>query len=154
MFGFVRLGAVRKWAAGKADIPAFVWFSNLDLCDGETISTAIFNSDITLSVQSFSCFMSVAVLKATYAEHSHILFCLVDIKNRSFLASCVFWFVFLNASSFRLAVFGGFLKNLINRKFWAVEYWNIGYIIWLISLFEFFSESKYLKLFYFLFLLV
>ena len=27
------------------------------------------------------------------------LFCLVDIKKRSFLTSCVFWFVFLNASS-------------------------------------------------------
>ena len=27
------------------------------------------------------------------------LFCLVDIKKRSLLTSCVFWFVFLNASS-------------------------------------------------------
>ena len=54
----------------------------LDLCEGESFSTAIFNCDIQLSVYSCWCFISVypfvvvlkafvALLKATYAEHSH-----------------------------------------------------------------------------------
>ena len=49
----------------------------LDLCEGGKFSTAVGNSDIQLSVYSFSCFISVcpfvAFLKATYAEHSHIV---------------------------------------------------------------------------------
>ena len=51
--------------------------------------TAIFNSDIELSVYSFSCFISVRPFVATYAENVHIV-CPVDIKKRSFLTSCVF----------------------------------------------------------------
>ena len=54
------------------------------------------NSDIQLCVlYSFSWIISicpsVALLKATYAEYSYILF-LVDIKKCSFLTSCVFCF--------------------------------------------------------------
>ena len=44
---------------------------------GRSFLTAIFNSDIQLSVYSFSCFISVcrfvALLKATYAENPHIV---------------------------------------------------------------------------------
>ena len=83
-------------AFGKASSLATIEFGN------DYFSTAIFKSNIRLSV-SFSWFISVcpfvAVLKAMYVENSHALFCLVDIKKRSFLTSCVFWFVFLNASS-------------------------------------------------------
>ena len=47
---------------------------------------------------SFSCFIYVFVRlsKVTYAENSQIFFCLVDIKKRSFLTSCVFWFLYSN----------------------------------------------------------
>ena len=52
-------------------------FSKLDLCEGGNLSTAIFNSDFQLNVNSISCFISVcpfvAFLKATYAENSHIV---------------------------------------------------------------------------------
>ena len=45
---------------------------------GRKLSTAIFNSDIQLSVYSFSCFISVcpfvALLKATYAKNLRIVF--------------------------------------------------------------------------------
>ena len=51
--------------------------SKLDLCYGGSFSTAIFNSDIPLRFASFSrviyCFPFVALLKATYAENSHIV---------------------------------------------------------------------------------
>ena len=53
------------------------FISKLDLCGGGIISTAIFNSDIHLSVYTFSRFISVcpfvAALKATFAENSHIV---------------------------------------------------------------------------------
>ena len=45
--------------------------------EGGILSTAIFNSDIQPSDDSLSCFLSVcpfvALLKATYAENSHIV---------------------------------------------------------------------------------
>ena len=48
----------------------------LEIYEGGSFSTAIFNSDIQLSFFSFSCFISVcpfvALLKATYAENMHI----------------------------------------------------------------------------------
>ena len=52
--------------------------SKLDLCEGGSFSTAIFNSDIHVKiVSSCSCFISVcrfvALLKATYAENSRIV---------------------------------------------------------------------------------
>ena len=56
--------------------------------------TPIFNSDIQLSVYSFSCFTSVcpfvALLKAACAENSHIVFsCRYLKQKRPFLTSCV-----------------------------------------------------------------
>ena len=49
----------------------------LDLCEEEAFELHIVNSDIQLSVYSISCFISVcpfvALLKATYAENSHIV---------------------------------------------------------------------------------
>ena len=63
-------------------------FSKLDLCEGGSFSTAIFNSDIQLSVYSFLCFVSVcplvALLKATYAENSHTVFVLSILKSVHF----------------------------------------------------------------------
>ena len=51
--------------------------SKLDLCEGGTFSTAIFYSDIHLSVYFFSCFISacpfVDLLKETYVGNSHIV---------------------------------------------------------------------------------
>ena len=53
--------------------------SKLDLCEGGSVSTATFNTDIQLSVYSFSCVMSVcpfvALINATYtyAENSHVI---------------------------------------------------------------------------------
>ena len=53
--------------------------SKLDFCEGESFPTAIFNSDTQLSVYSCACFIFlcpfVALLKATYAENSHIVLC-------------------------------------------------------------------------------
>ena len=61
---------------------------------GRKFFNSIFNSDILLSVYSFSCFLSVcpfvSLLKARYAEHSHIVLSCRYKKNRSFLTSCVF----------------------------------------------------------------
>ena len=58
---------------GKAKLGWQKSFSQLDLCEGRSFSTAIFNTGIQLRVVSFSCFISVcpfiALLKATYAEH-------------------------------------------------------------------------------------
>ena len=52
------------------------------------VNTAIFNSDIQLSVYFFSCFISVcpfvALLKATYAEKSHIVFVLSTLQSVHF----------------------------------------------------------------------
>ena len=60
-------------------VHCFPPFSNLDHCKGGIFSTAIFNSDIKLSVYSFSCFISVypfvALLKAMYAENAYIVLC-------------------------------------------------------------------------------
>ena len=60
----------------------------------DRFSNAIFNSDIQLSVYTFSCFISVCpfvtLIKAAYAENSLSVFCFVDIKKRSFLTSSVF----------------------------------------------------------------
>ena len=53
-------------------------FSKLDLCEGRHFSTAIFNSDIQLSLFLMFVFYIyivcpfVALLKATCAENSHI----------------------------------------------------------------------------------
>ena len=51
-------------------------FSKPDFCEGGSFSSAIFNSDIQLSVYSLSCLISVcppvALLTATYAENWHI----------------------------------------------------------------------------------
>ena len=51
--------------------------SKLDLCEGGSFSPMIFKSDIELSVYHISCFISVcpfvALLKATCAEHLHIV---------------------------------------------------------------------------------
>ena len=52
-------------------------------------------SDIELNVEHISCFISVcpfgALSTATFAENVHIFFsCLVHIKKRSCLTSCVF----------------------------------------------------------------
>ena len=73
--------------------------SKLDLCGGGSFSTAIFNSDIQLSIYTCSCFISVcpfvALLKETFTDISHVV--LVDIKKLSFLTSCVFQFALLNA---------------------------------------------------------
>ena len=54
----------------------------------ETFSTAFFNSDIQLSVYTCSCFISVC--RFVNRPIIHTLFCLVDIKKRSLLTSCVF----------------------------------------------------------------
>ena len=52
-------------------------FSKLNLCEGGSCSTVIFNSNIQLSYFSFSCFISVCpfvtLVKAMYAENSHIV---------------------------------------------------------------------------------
>ena len=49
-------------------------FSKLDLCDGGSFSTAIFNSDIQLSFYPFRVlYPFVALLKATYAKNVHIV---------------------------------------------------------------------------------
>ena len=59
--------------------------SKLDLCEGGSFSTTIFNSDIQLSV----LYSFVALLKATNAKNVCIVFvCLFRIKKR--LTSCVF----------------------------------------------------------------
>ena len=51
--------------------------SKHDLREGGSFLTEIFNSDIQLSVDSCSCFISVcpfaALLKATYAEIAHMV---------------------------------------------------------------------------------
>ena len=57
---------------------AYTAFSKLDLCEGLSFSTAIFNRDIRFSsVYSFLCFISVCpfvtLLRATYAENLHIV---------------------------------------------------------------------------------
>ena len=48
-----------------------------DLCEGGSISSAIFNGDIQLFFFVILCFISVcpfvALLKAMHAEHSHIV---------------------------------------------------------------------------------
>ena len=54
------------------------------------------------SVSASSCFISVCPSVALFRQHMPkmcTLFCLVHIKKSSFLISCVFWFVFVNASS-------------------------------------------------------
>ena len=65
--------AVKK-TSSLAKIKFGIWslISKLDLCEGESL---IFNSDIQLSVYSFSCFISVfvALLKATYADNLNIV---------------------------------------------------------------------------------
>ena len=62
--------------------------SKLDLCEGGSFSTAIFISDIQLSVFSFSSFIYsvcpfVAFLKRQRMPKMRTLLCLVDIKMRS-----------------------------------------------------------------------
>ena len=80
--------------------------SKHNLCEGRSLSTTVFNSDIQLSFFfSFSWFISVcpfvALLKATYAENSHIVLSSRyyknknKIKKRSFLTSCLFRSVFM-----------------------------------------------------------
>ena len=53
----------------------FAFCSKLAICEGGSFSTVIFKSDMQLSVYSFSClFVRVSLLlKATYAENSHIV---------------------------------------------------------------------------------
>ena len=51
------------------------------------------------------------------------LFYLVDIKKRSFLTSCVFWFVFLNASSHLCFQFPVILDYKIRKKKWKWRSW-------------------------------
>ena len=72
----------------------------------------------------FNVCLSVSLLNATYADNS--LFCQVNIKKRSFLIACVFWF-FLNASShlyFRLKKNPDVFNNYtdINKFNWSVNY--------------------------------
>ena len=90
-----------------------------DLCEGGSFSTAMFSSDIQLSVYSFSCFISVcpfvALLKATLFRKCAHCFCLVGITKWSFLTSCMFWFVFLNASSSSHVCFRFFCLRHVNK---------------------------------------
>ena len=72
------------------------------------------------------------------------LFCLVDIKKRSFLTSCVFWFVFSNAIALALAVISGFDFLLSQNKdcnckmsgtvkrLWFVIWWTVYIYIYII----------------------
>ena len=70
---------------------------------GGSFSTAIFNSDIQLRVYSFSGFISCRVYRFVKGnvcqKFAHCFKCLIDIRKRSFLTSCVLWFAFLDASS-------------------------------------------------------
>ena len=63
--------------------------SKLDLCEGGSFSTAIFNSDIQLSVDTFSCFISVCPFVALLNKGNvcRKCACLVDIKKRSFFTA-------------------------------------------------------------------
>ena len=66
--------------------------------------------DIQLSVSALSCFIYVALFKPNICT----LFCLVHIKKRSFLTSCVFWFVSFSTSShlcFQLFFYTTALQN-------------------------------------------
>ena len=67
--------------------------SKFDLCEGGGFPTAIFNSDIQQSVDSFSCFISfcpfVALYAATYAENSHIVLSCRYYKALVFNLLCV-----------------------------------------------------------------
>ena len=70
-----------------------------------SFSTAIFNSDIQLCLLLFSFDVCSSVCRFTQAlirclcRTFALSCCLVDIKKRLFLTSCMVWFVFLNASS-------------------------------------------------------
>ena len=80
--------------------------SKLDLCEGDSFSNCdlqqwhsancwlLFVFYISLSVCPVCRFV-----KGNVCPKIRTLFSLVDIKNRSFLTFCVFWFIFLNVSS-------------------------------------------------------
>ena len=67
--------------------------SKLDLCEGGSFSPTIFKSDIEVNVYHISCFIFVcpfvALSKANFLPKIRTLFCLVHIKTRSFLTSCL-----------------------------------------------------------------
>ena len=65
-----------------------VWSSKLDLCEGWSFQLRS-SSDIQRSVYSFSCSISVCHFVKRQRVPKIRTFCLVDIKKRLFLTSCV-----------------------------------------------------------------
>ena len=81
-------------------------FSKLDLCEGESVSSAIFNSDVQIKrLIFFEFYISVRLSLCRQRQRRQKIrtfFCLVDVKRRSFLTSCLF--LFPCVQSFRVSI--------------------------------------------------
>ena len=102
--------------------------SKLNLCEGGSFSPTIFTSDIDSIELSVSTFRVLYLFVEGNICRKLALFFLVDIKKRSFLTSCVFWFAFLNASSHLCFNFfeetEPWLKRRYKQLLWTLKYFT------------------------------